>query len=129
MADERARPHSHLIDFPEALETFFARVGELRVVLGAEAAPGLARVEALIREALAARDRGDRGAAIARIGEALAAFAALAGEAVPAEAAMLRGAAERFRRALGAGALGEAQETAEVMRERSGSVLIPKKRT
>jgi hypothetical protein len=129
MADHGARPHSHLIDFPEALETFFARVGELRVVLGAEAAPGLARVEALIREALAARDRGDRDAAIARIGEALAAFAMLAGEAVPTEAAMLRGAAERFRRALGAGALGDAQQTAEIMRERSGSVLTPKKRT
>ncbi|HLK11175.1 MAG TPA: hypothetical protein VKW76_07335 [Candidatus Binatia bacterium] len=121
------RPHSHLIDFPEALEAFFARVGELEVVLGAQAAPGLARVEALIRDALAARDRGDAAAAAARIGEAMAAFAALAGEAMPGEAPVLRGAAERFRRALGAGAVGEAKETADAMRERSGSVLTPKK--
>jgi hypothetical protein len=128
MADDEARPHSHLIDFPEALETFFARVGELRVVLGPAAAPGLARVEALIRDALAARDRGDATAALARIGEAVTAFAALAGEALPNEAPMLRGAAERLRSALAAGALGEAREAADVMRERSGSVLIPKRR-
>ena len=40
---------------------------------------------------------------------------------------MMRAMAERFRQALARGALGEAKETADVMRARSGSVLAPKK--
>jgi hypothetical protein len=124
MADEPG--HSHLLDFPEALEVLFSRLGELKVVLGPAAAPGVDQVEADLRSALAARERGDVPAAVERIGAAmdrLAAFAA--GD--PAEGAMMRGLAAHFRQALVRGALGQAREAADVMRERSGSVLIPKK--
>jgi hypothetical protein len=55
-------------------------------------------------------------------------LAALAGHADAAEGAMMRAMAERFRQALARGALGEAKETADVMRARSGSVLAPKKK-
>src|SRR5213592_1718554 len=97
--------HSHLIDFPEALEALFSRLGE----------------------GLAARERGDLGAALAKLTHAMDLLAGLAGHADAVEGAMMRAIAERFRQALARGALGEARETADVMRARSGSVLTPKK--
>src|SRR2546429_3071122 len=59
--------HSHLIDFPEALEALFSRLGELKIVLGPAAAPGVDEVERHLREGLAARERGDLGAAPAQL--------------------------------------------------------------
>jgi hypothetical protein len=120
--------HSHLIDFPEALETLFSRLGELKVVLGPAAAPGVEGVQRLLREGLAARARGDVPAAVARIGEAMDLLARLAGGLDAAEGAMMRAVADRFRQALARGALGDARETADRMRERSGSVVHPRKR-
>ena len=120
-------PHSHLTDFPEALEALFARMGELKLVLGPAAAPGVDGVERHLREGLAARARGDLPAAVAKIARAMDLLAGLAGHADAAEGAMMRAVAERFRQALARGALGDARETADVMRERSGSVLAPKK--
>ena len=119
--------HAHLLDFPEALEALFSRLGELKIVLGPAAAPGVDQVEADLRSALAARHRGDVAAAVERIGTAMDRLAALAGAGDPAEAAMMRALAAHFRQALVRGALGDAREAADVMRERSGSVLIPKK--
>ena len=119
--------HSHLIDFPEALAALFSRMGELKVVLGPAAAPGVDEVERHLREGLAARERGDPGAAVAKIARAMDLLAGLAGHADAAEGAMMCAIAERFRQALARGALGEAKETADVMRARSGSVLAPKK--
>ena len=126
MADEPQ--HSHLVDFPEALEALFARLGELKVVLGAAAAPGVDGVERQLREGLAARERGDVGTAIARIGQAMDLLAGLASHADPAEGAMMRAVAAQFKQALARGALGDARAQADVMRERSGSRLRPKKR-
>ena len=119
--------HSHLIDFPEALEALFSRLGELKIVLGPAAAPGVDEVERHLREGLAARERGDLGAALAKLTHAMDLLAGLAGHADAVEGAMMRAIAERFRQALARGALGEARETADVMRARSGSVLTPKK--
>ncbi len=119
--------HSHLIDFPEVLETLVARVGELKVVLGAAAAPGLDQMAAQLRDGLAARERGDVGLAVAKIGQAMDLLAGLASHADPAEAAMMRAVAEQFKRAIARGSIGEARAQADVMRERSGSLLRPKK--
>jgi hypothetical protein len=129
VSDDRRREetHSHLIDFPEALEAFFSRIGELKAMLGPAAAPGVDAVAETLREGLAARERGDPGAAVIKITRAMDLLAALAGHADAAEGAMMRAMAERFRQALARGALGEAKETADVMRARSGSVLAPKK--
>jgi hypothetical protein len=126
MADE-PRDHSHLIDFPEAFEALFGRIGELKVVLGPAAAPGVDEVERLLREGLAARERGDPPMAVARIAQAMDRLATLASAADPAEGALMRAMAERFRQALGRGAVGEARDTADVMRERSGSIVRPRK--
>ena len=95
-------PHSHLIAFPEALEAFFTRVGELKVVLGPRAAAGVDGLEALIQEGLAARDRGDRATALRRIVQAMERLAELAGASDAAEAPMLRAMAQQFAAALGA---------------------------
>ena len=126
MAD--APPHSHLIDFPEALHMLVSRMGELKVVLGPAAAPGVDRVEQELRAGLAARERGDVGTAVAKISHAMELLAGLASDADPAEGAMMRAMAEQFKQALARGALGDAKATADVMRDRSGSVLRPKKR-
>jgi len=119
--------HSHLIDFPEALEALFSRMGELKLVLGAAAAPGVDEVERLLRDGLAARARGDAPAAMTRVAQALDRLAELASASDTAEGALMRAMAERFRQALGRGAVGAAREAAEVMRARSGSVLTPRK--
>ena len=123
-----AAEHSHLIDFPEALQTLVGRLGELKVVLGPAAAPGVDRLEQTLREGLAARERGDVPLAVARIGAAMDQLAALADHLDPAEASAMRAMAGHFRAALTRGALGEARETADVMRARAGSTLHPKKR-
>jgi hypothetical protein len=119
--------HSRLVAFPEALEALFTRMGELKIVLGPAAAPGVDEVERLLREGLAARERADLPAAVDRIGRAMDRLAALAAHADAAEGAMMRAMADRFRQALAHGALGDAKETADVMRERSGSVVYPRK--
>ena len=129
--DERndpAPPHSHLIEFPEALEAFFSRIGELKVILGPRAAGGVDGLEALMREGLAARDRGDSATALSRISQAMSRLAELAGESDAAEAPMLRAMAEQFAAALRRGSLGDARAAAEVMRARSGSTIIPRRR-
>jgi hypothetical protein len=120
--------HSHLIDFPEALEAFFSRIGELKAALGPAGAPGVGAVEAVIAEGLAARDRGDVATAIARLVEAMERVATLASDAGSPEAPMLRMMASRFRDAVGRGDVSQAKGTAEVMRAQSGSTLHPKKR-
>jgi hypothetical protein len=127
VADDPERPHTHLVEFPEALEVFFSRMDEMKVVLGPRAAPEVDRLGSLVQQALAARERGDAAAAVARIGEAMRGLAALATHALPAEAPALRGMVERFQQAMHRGAVGEAREAADVMRARSGSVVVPRK--
>jgi len=120
--------HSHLIEFPEALEAFFSRVGELRAVLGPGGAEGVTKLEAMIGEGLAARDRGDAAGAVTRIVQAMDLLAELASKADSVEAPMLRAIALQFRSALSRGSVTEAKGHAETMRERSGSTLHPRKR-
>ena len=128
MADEPdGGAHSHLIEFPEALDAFFTRVGELKVVLGGSSAPGVDRLEAVIQRALAARERGDVPGAVKGIVQAMELLADLASATPGIDAAQLRGMATAFKQALAHGALGDAKAAAETMREESGSRLIPKK--
>jgi hypothetical protein len=119
--------HSHLIDFPEALEAFFSRVGELKNAVGPQGAAGVGHVEALIAEGLAARDRGDRATAIARVVEAMQRLAELASAGGSPEGPMLRMMAERFRQAAKQADVSQAKDAAETMREQSGSRIVPKK--
>ena len=119
--------HTHLIDFPEALEAFFSRVGELKHALGAGGAERVGALEAIIAEALAARERGDQATAIARIVQAMQRLAELASESNAPDAPMLRMMAERFRQAVGHGDVSQAKDAADTMRVQSGSTIHPKK--
>jgi hypothetical protein len=127
MADQPPGGHSHLISFPEALEIFFTRMNELKLLLDPREAGNVGQVETLLRDALAARGRGDVPVAVARIGQAMDRLAALASTGDPGEGAMMRAMAEHFRQALVRGAMGDAKEAAETMRERSGSTVTPRK--
>jgi hypothetical protein len=120
--------HSHLIEFPEALEVFFTRVPELRAALGPNAGDGVGRLEALIQEGLAAREQGDVPRAVDAIVRAMEMLADLAGERPELDGPMLRAMAGHFRQAMARGAVGEAKTSADVMREQSGSIIIPRKR-
>jgi len=119
--------HTHLIDFPEALEAFFSRVGELKHALGSGGAERVGALEAIIAEGLAARERGDHATSIARIVQAMQRLAELASEGNAPDAAMLRMMAERFRQAVGHGDVSQAKDAADTMRVQSGSTIHPKK--
>ena len=80
-----------------------------------------------VRMGLSAAEAAELAARRARIMEAMDRLAALASDGDPAEGVMMRGLAAHFRQALVRGALGQAREAADVMRERSGSMLTPKK--
>ena len=119
--------HTHLIDFPEALEAFFSRVGELKHALGPGGAERVGALEAIIAEGLAARERGDHATSIARIVQAMQRLAELASEGNAPDAPMLRMMAERFRQAVGHGDVSQAKDAADTMRVQSGSTIHPKK--
>src|SRR6266404_1734532 len=127
VADDHVEHEGHLLAWLEGRHLSCVLDGGQPVALGPAAASGVDEVERHLREGLAARKRGDPGAAVVKITRAMDLLAALAGHADAAEGAMMRAIAERFRQALARGALGEAKETADVMRARSGSVLAPKK--
>jgi hypothetical protein len=121
--------HSHRIDFPEALEAFFSRVGELKHALGPTGTARIGAIEAVIAEGLAARDRGDSATALSRIVDAMRMLADAAADGRTPEAAMLRAMAERFRSAVAHADVSQAKDAAEVMRVQSGSTVHPKKRS
>ena len=117
----------HDFEPPPVLETLLTRLDELRVVVGAAAAPRLEAVRARLTQALALRARGDVPAATAALAAAMQELAGIAGALDPAEAAMMRAAAQHFGAALARGEVGEMERTGELMRERSGARSVEKK--
>ena len=115
MADE------HQPTIPIAIEQLVGRLSELEVVLGDAARSVLPVVRTRLVEAIAARDRGDPPAAIAKIGDAMDRLSALADQLDPAEAMLMRALAHRFRSALLRGDHAGAQQTAATMFEKSGA--------
>ena len=120
--------HSHLIEFPEALEVFFTRLPELRAALGPNAGDGVGRLEELIQEGLAAREQGDVPRSVDAVVRAMEMLADLAGTQSELDGPMLRAMAAHFRQATTRGSLPDAKASADVMREQSGSTVIPRKR-
>ncbi len=118
--------HKHEEQIPAALEAVVERLGDLEVVIGPHARPVVAAVRALLRQAMAARDRGDMPAVAARIGEAMDKLSALADELDPAEATLMRALARNFRGALLRGDTVQAKQNAAVMFEKSGAVARTK---
>src|SRR5262249_51478009 len=80
--------HSHLIDFPEAIEVLSRGRPEDRPP--ARGGPGVDRIAETLRAGLAARER-DVPATVQRISQAMQEVAALAAHADPVEAAAMRG--------------------------------------
>jgi hypothetical protein len=120
--------HTHLVEFPEALEVFLTRAGELVATLGPGKAEGVRALEALVQEGLAARELGDVPRAVRAIVRAMDLLADLAGDQAQLDGPTLRAMAAQFRTALARGALGDAKASADVMRERSGATIVPRKR-
>ena len=113
--------HKHEEAIPVALESVVTRLGDLEVVLGAQAGPVVAAVRSMLIAAMAARDRGDMPAAVAQIGHAMDRLAALADGLDPAEASLMRALAENFRAALLRGDDARAKQSAALMFEKSGA--------
>ncbi|MBI1813468.1 MAG: hypothetical protein HYR72_00675 [Deltaproteobacteria bacterium] len=115
MADE------HQPAVPIAIEQVIARLSELEIVLGEPARAAIPAVRARLIEAMAARDRGDAPAALARVGLAMDNLAALADRLDPAEAMLMRAVAQRFRAALAQGDESTAKQAAADMFAQSGA--------
>jgi hypothetical protein len=129
MADQPSGPaHSHLVEFPEALEAFFTRMGEITAALGPAKAEGVRALEAHVQEGLAAREQGDVPRAVDAIVRAIGLLADLADDDPRLDGPMLRAMAAQFGAAVTRGALGEARASADVMREQSGSTIVPRRR-
>jgi hypothetical protein len=72
------------------IERFVGGIDELKTVLGADAAPVIDKVKHELITAMAARDRGDRDAAVVAIARGMAGLAALGDRFGGAEGAMMR---------------------------------------
>ncbi|MCC6847881.1 MAG: hypothetical protein IT294_05220 [Deltaproteobacteria bacterium] len=118
---------AHAYEPPPALATLITRLGELAVVVGPAAAPRLDAVRDGLARALGLEARGDVPGAMQAIGGAMRELAAIAAALDPAEAAVMRAAAEQFGAAMRRGEAGEMRRTSEIMRERSGARPVEKK--
>jgi hypothetical protein len=116
MSDQQHRP-----SVPAVLEDLITGLAELEQLFGDAARAVVPAVQARLREAMAARDRGDPLATMQAIGAAMEQLAQLADRLDPQDAMLMRGVAERFRSALLGGDMPEAKRDLDVMFERSGA--------
>jgi hypothetical protein len=105
---------------PDSFLQLIDRLGELEVVIGPQARPAVAEVRNRLREAAAARERGDVPQALAIIGQSMQRLAALAGTLDAEEGARMRVIAGSFAQALSAGDKGGAKQAVDVMKTRAG---------
>jgi hypothetical protein len=105
------------------LDSFF-KLGEglreLEVVVGPKARPVIAEVRTRLAEAAAMRDNGNMPSALAAIRLAMDRLASLGSELDPAEGAMMRFVADRFKQALDLGNKGSAKDAVNFMRHKAG---------
>jgi hypothetical protein len=111
---------------PDSFLQLIDRLGELEVVIGPQARPAVAEVRGRLREAAAARERGDLPATLAIIGQAMQRLAALAGTLDAAEGALMRAIAGSFAQALSAGDKGAAKQAVNLMRGKAGDTSADK---
>jgi hypothetical protein len=98
------------------------RLGELEIVIGENARPVVAEVRSRLREAAAARERGDVPGALAIIGQAMQRLAGLASTLDATEGAFMRAIAGSFAQALGAGDKGAVKQTVGLIKRKAGDV-------
>jgi hypothetical protein len=113
---------------PDSFLQLIERLGELEVVIGPQARPVVAEVQTRLREAAAARQRGDMPGALAIIGSAMERLAALANTLDAGEGALMRAIAGSFAQALSAGDKGGAKRAVEIMRNKAGESSSDKDR-
>lgn len=124
MASHRDEEHRHVFRVPEPLEKILGELDELARATTGAASEEAGRVRAILREALAAEARGEKGAAIGGIMQAMQALALLASRVDPKEAGEMAAVAAQFSRALVRGDPGEARAAAETMRGRAGAKIV-----
>ena len=107
---------------PESLQALIAGLGDLGVVFGPQAAPGLAQVRSRLEAARDAQKAGDTAGAIDGITSAMRTLAELADALDPREAQMMRAVASQFAGALRRGDAAHAAEQVDRMRRHSGAV-------
>ena len=111
----------HRPSVPAGLEDLVAGLGELESLFGDAARAVVPAVQARLREAMAARDRGDPLATMQAIGGAMEQLAQLADRLDPQDGMLMRSVADRFRVALLGGDLPDAKQDLDIMFERSGA--------
>ncbi len=108
------------ISQPDSFLQLIDRLGELEVVIGPQARPAVAELRDKLREAAAARQRGDVPGALAIIAQSMERLAALAGSMDGQEGAMMRAISASFAQALGVGDKGAVKQALETMRTKAG---------
>jgi hypothetical protein len=108
------------ISQPDSFLQLIDRLGELEVVIGPQARPAVAELRDKLREAGAARQRGDVPGALAIIAQSMERLAALAGSMDGEEGAMMRAISASFAQALGVGDQGAVKQALETMRTKAG---------
>jgi hypothetical protein len=93
---------------------------ELEVAFGPQTRPLIAEIRASLAEATAMRERGDVPGAVATVGRAMEKLAVFSSRLDPAEGALMRMIAHRFRSALMGGDKSSTKDAINVMRRRAG---------
>lgn len=99
---------------------------ELETVLGEAARATVRSVQQHLRDAMAARDRGDSAAMMMAVGAAMSELARLGESLEPGEGQMMQAIAQRFQGAMMRGDLTEAKQDMNVMFEKSGAKFLKK---
>ena len=107
------------------LEGFVGRLSELTTVLGPDVAPVVERVQSEVAAGIAERDRGDIGAATARVATAMAELAALGDRVGPAEGAMMRALTAQFIDGMNRGDRERMETDLDRIQERTGRPKRP----
>lgn len=108
------------ISQPDSFLQLIDRLGELEVVIGPQARPAVAELRDKLREAAAARQRGDVPGALVIIAQSMERLAALAGAMDGEEGAMMRAISASFAQALGVGDQGAVKQALQTMRTKAG---------
>ncbi|HLK85767.1 MAG TPA: hypothetical protein VKT27_04605 [Candidatus Binataceae bacterium] len=95
-------------------------LGELEITVGARARPVVAELRARLREAAAARARGDLPGSLDRLRSAMERLATVASELDPQEGAMMLAVARHFTESLSRGDKDAARDAVNLMRHKSG---------
>lgn len=114
----------HRVRVPEPLEALIAQLQQLRLAFGSDEADLIAAADADLRQAMAARDRGDRPEAVRLISSGMDRLAHLADRMDQAAGHAMRHVIAQFRAAVLRGQTADAQQAADVMREMSGAAII-----